>query len=58
MLHIFLQADLNFYVLSDKSDDGKPHLLANLRKARRNDSASRWGTKCTACVEAHVNRQT
>ena len=55
-----LQAALNVFALSDKSVEGKPHLLANLQKVRRNESALRLGTssKCTACVEAHVNRQT
>ena len=60
MLGISLQADLNVLLLSGRSNDGKLRLLANPRKARRNDSALRLGTssKCTAHVEAHVNRQT
>ena len=59
ILRISLQADLNVFALSDKSVEGKPRLLANLRKARGNESALRLKTssKCTAHVEAHVNRQ-
>ena len=44
ILRISLQADLNVFALSDKSIQGKLRLLANLRKARRNESVLRLGT--------------
>ena len=59
-LRISLEADLNVLALSNKSVEGKPCLFANLQKARRNEPALRLETsyKCTAHIEAHVNRQT
>ena len=35
---------MNVFALLDKSVEGKPCLLANLRKARRNESVLRLGT--------------
>jgi len=54
-----LDADLKVVALSDVRVTGTPLRLANLRKARRNDSTLRDGvnSRWIALVEAHVNKQ-